>query len=75
MANLIRALLAIKGYNPKSFAKETGLDYQAFRRRVNNPNMFSLEEINFLVSKLKLTPEEVLKYFFNDVFQFEQHLL
>ena len=62
--NLLREKIDACGFKLVYVAKQVGVSYQAFLKKLNNETEFKASEIKVLKELLKLTNEEANKIFF-----------
>lgn len=61
---LLRMKIDESGYKLRFIAKQLGITYQGFLKKLNNETEFKASEIQILRELLHLTPEECEKIFF-----------
>lgn len=57
-------LITKNGYTTESFIKKFGFSYASWYRRMNNPDLFTYDDIKKIASALKLTINELEEIFF-----------
>ena len=62
--SLLKKKIDDSGYKLRFIAKQLGITYQAFLKKINNETEFKASEIAILKDLLKLTDEELKKIFF-----------
>lgn len=62
--NLLREKIDVCGFKLVYVAKQVGVSYQAFLKKLNNETEFKTSEVMILKELLHLTDDEVMEIFF-----------
>lgn len=62
--NLLREKIDTRGFKLVYVAKQVGVSYQAFLKKLNNETEFKTSEVMILKELLHLTDDEVMEIFF-----------
>lgn len=62
--NLLREKIDVCGFKLVFVAKQLGISYQAFLKKLNNETEFKTSEVMILKEILHLTDDEVMEIFF-----------
>lgn len=62
--NLLREKIDAYGFKLVYVAKQVGISYQAFLKKLNNETEFKTSEVMILKELLHLTDDEVMEIFF-----------
>lgn len=61
---LLREKIENSGYKLRYIAKQLGITYAGFQKKLNNETEFKVSEVAILKELLKLTADEVQRIFF-----------
>lgn len=63
---MLRVLARSKGYrNNRELAKAVGCEYNGLCKKIKGESQWTTKDIQSIIRVLELTPEEVMRYFFN----------
>ena len=63
-ANMLKAQMALHGDNGSDLAEALGIAQSGLSNRLNGKQPFTLAEVQIIIERYNLTPEEVVAIFF-----------